>query len=151
MDDALTVRRGERVEHSLPQPEHGSGAERAIRELLGERPALHILHGVVREPIGHACVVHRHDVGVGEPGEQLRFAHEPLDGILGRELGADDLDRHQAVEAEIAREHDDAHATCAERALRRSGHRARREDGRGTWAWGRLKLFAAACGGNLPG
>ena len=39
VDDALTVRRGERVEHSLPQPEHGSGAERAIRELLERRPS----------------------------------------------------------------------------------------------------------------
>jgi hypothetical protein len=55
--------------------------------------------------------MHRDKVRIPRPGEQLGLAFEPFeDPFLGQQLAPDELHRHLAIEAELPREEDFAHA-----------------------------------------
>ena len=85
---------------------------------VGQRAALHVLH---RHEVGVrvlAPVVHGDDVGVGQVGGGLGLATEALDEVrIGRELGEQHLDGHQAVEQQVARQEDVGHAAASDALL----------------------------------
>ena len=55
--------------------------------------------------------MHRYDVGVGEPREDLRLAAETCCASGGGELGYQHLDCHRSVEMHVTGPEDNAHAT----------------------------------------
>ena len=66
---------------------------------LGERAALHVLHGDEVGAVVLAPVVDADDVGVGEVGRRLGLAAEALDEVgVDGELGEQHLDRDLAIE-----------------------------------------------------
>src|SRR3954464_1315522 len=62
--------------------------------------------------------MNRHDVRVGQPSRRSGFAQEPLAyfRIIGESLRKR-LDGHEAIEADVAREVDDAHSAASDLAL----------------------------------
>ena len=90
------------------------GGELAVgAQDLGERPALHVLHG---DEVGAgvlAPVVDVDDVGMAQVGGRLRLAPKALDEVrVDGELGEQHLDRHLAVEQQVAREEHVGHAAA---------------------------------------
>ena len=76
------------------------------------------LHGDEDRPVRLAQLEDGDDVGVLQPRGGPRLALEAHAGVLvGQELGADGLERHQAVEDGVARLVDGAHGAAAEDAL----------------------------------
>src|SRR6185437_15864073 len=121
MDDAATVRVGERPRHLA---QHARGIRRRKRALraqpFAERLALDIAHDEEDEAADLADAVNRHDVRMRQPGGRARFAEESLarlgaDGEMRRE----DFDGDVAVELYVAREIDDSHAAAAELSFER--------------------------------
>ena len=83
------------------------------RQDLGEGAALHLFHGDEVGAFVLAPVVHADDVRVREAGRRLRLATETLDEVgIGGELGKQHLDRHLAVEEQVARGEDVGHASA---------------------------------------
>ncbi len=114
--DAARVRGVERPRH-LGDDVRGA---RRVQALLGahERAqvrALDVAHGDVQGPVvALARVVDRDDVGVVDRGGGARLAYEALAevGVLGQ-LRGDELQRDGAVEVELERPVDHAHAAAA--------------------------------------
>jgi hypothetical protein len=96
--------------------------QRTLVEPLAQRLPFQQLHHRVRHARAagfgrrRADVVDRHDVGMRERGDRLRFTLEPRGalGIGGEELGQD-LDRDRAIEPRVARLVDLTHTAGAER------------------------------------
>ena len=120
MDDAGLVREVERVAqlahdvHRFLHFEALVGVEEVL-ELL----ALDELHHDVRDVAFFAEVVHLHDVGMVQPRDRLRLAHEPhrvfLGGLVFVERALQDgLDRDLAVQPGVHALVDDAHRALAE-------------------------------------
>ena len=99
---------------AVGEPERGGHLAGDLRRLLarersvgaedvGQRAALHVLHG---DEVGAgvlAPVVDVDDVGMAQVGRRLRLAAEPLDEVgVGGELGEQHLDRHLAIEQQVA-------------------------------------------------
>jgi len=92
--------------------------QRALADALAEALAGDVLEDEQPLTAGFLQVVDRRQVAVIEGGEGLGLlleAAQPV-GILGERLGQG-LDGHQAVQARVARQVDDAHAAAAEFAL----------------------------------
>ncbi len=89
--------------------------EPARRELGGQRATGQAFHDDERHAVVFADVVDRDDVGVVDSGRGARLALEALAqvGLLG-EIGAQDLDRDLAREAEVGRFADLAHAAATQ-------------------------------------
>ncbi len=95
------------------------------RRPLGRQPALapdeaadvvagDVAHRDVRDPALVARVIDRDDVGVIDRRRDLRLAHEPVaDRLVLEQPGRDDLQRDRAIERELRRPVDDAHAAAA--------------------------------------
>ena len=85
---------------------------------VGERAALHVLHG---DEVGVgvlAPVVDGDDVGMVEVGGRLGFAAEPLDEVrVGGELGEQHLDGHRAIEQQVACQEDVGHSAAPDALL----------------------------------
>ena len=75
--------------------------------------AVHEGHDVERDTVGGAGIEQRQDVRMREPGRQLDFAEEPFGAERGRHFGEHDLDGHQSIVLEVAREVHARHATYA--------------------------------------
>ena len=84
-----------------------------VAQDLGQRAALHVLHG---DEVGArvlAPVVDVDDVGVAEVGGRLGLAAEALDEVgVDGELGEQHLDRHLAVEQQVAGEEHVGHTAA---------------------------------------
>src|SRR5207248_9049873 len=80
--------------------------------------ALYQAHGDVELPGDLARVVDRDDRRVVERRREPRLAQEPLaEANILRELWREELQRHVAVEGEVAGAIDDAHPAAAEQRL----------------------------------
>src|SRR3712207_9391057 len=93
----------------------------ALLEDLAERPTGDVLHDDERLHVAAvggqllAGVVDRDDVRVVQPGRRLRLAAEPrLEGRVGREVGAEPLDRDRAAQPEVGGTADLGHPAPAE-------------------------------------
>jgi hypothetical protein len=114
VEDAALVR----VVHRLGDRDHqprgglGVGGERGKRTLKGCTGDE--LHREVASGVVLADLVDRDDVRVVEQGDGLGLVAEPADLVFGGQCGgADHLERNLAVQADLARLVDDAHAAAA--------------------------------------
>jgi hypothetical protein len=84
-------------------------------EELPQRFARNFVHHVVEQAVVPPRLVHRHDVGLANPGEHPRLGEEaPGDrGPLGQ-LGMGNLDRDAALQGPVHRFVDEAHSAPAE-------------------------------------
>jgi hypothetical protein len=88
-----------------------------LLEPARERDAVDELHRDVDLALERADLVHRDDVGMRHLGHRLRLANEPrlhLARAIAVRVGAQQLERHLAIELWIVRRIDDAHAAAAE-------------------------------------
>ena len=119
MDVARAVDRVQRVAERDRDRGRASGAQRALA--AHERPqvvAVHVAHHEVGLPVRDAGAVDGQDVRLLDGGGGARLAQEALArALVVDELGRDDLDRDLAVEVELTRSVDDAHAALADRLL----------------------------------
>ena len=93
---------------------HGLQAPAAQQERV-QVAARDVAHDEVQRPGLLAGGVHRHDVRVVDRRRHARLAAEALAklGVAG-EVGGDDLQRDRALEVELQRAVDDAHAAAAD-------------------------------------
>ena len=99
----------------LDQPRRRRGGQGVPSRREAEAPALDVLQLDVRPPLEVADGVDLHDVRVLEPGDDLRLGQEPFDRVRpGILAGQDHLQGDHAVQPELARLVDDAHAPAAE-------------------------------------
>ena len=112
-------------------------------DFLSEVATLNELHREVR-PAGHvANVVDLHDVGVAQAGDRLRLAQEALQLYRpGAGVGQQHLQGDRAVEAQVPRPVDDAHAAAAEQRLHPVAGNLRHGGGMGS---GRARVRARGC------
>jgi hypothetical protein len=117
VDDAECVSGAERV-GCLHQDAAGFLRWQALAalETRRERFTIHVCHDEVDEAVGaFADGVNRHDVRMRQPRRGFRLSQKPdADLFTERELGWQDLHRHFALEALVARVVDHAHATAAD-------------------------------------
>ncbi len=116
--DSVLVREREAVGNLRDDVRDPFGRENDARvEDFAQRPALQELHGDIGGAIASAHVVDRDDVGMIEAPGGLGFAEEPLfecRGLLRRQVEADGLDGHGAIDQRVARLVHDAHRAAAE-------------------------------------
>src|SRR5262249_37994781 len=87
---------------------------------LAERLAFDVAHHEEDETVRFADAVDRNDMRVREAGGHSRFTNEALACMrLHGGMGGKNLEGDVAVELDVAREIDDAHAATAELALKR--------------------------------
>ena len=120
MHEALRVRGVERVRDLCDDRERARRIERALRaQELAKVGALHEAHDEVEAAVELARVVNRHDVRVLERHRELRLAREALaEAFVRGELGGHQLQRHDTLEAKVARAVDDAHPALPDELLR---------------------------------
>ena len=115
MDDAACVGGLERHGNLHAEVHHLFDGKRAVFDPLLHRPPLEQLHDDEGPAVLLAELVDRADVRMRECGGEARFALESRQpGGLRVVFLAQELDRHLAIEAEILRAIDDAHAALAE-------------------------------------
>ena len=91
------------------------GHRAAVPQAVAQALALDVLHDDVGEAVALPRVERAHDVGVVEAREHRGLGLEALDlRAVAREVGAEDLHRHLAVEAEVERAVDRAHRAAAD-------------------------------------
>ena len=114
VDDARLAGGVERGRQIGRDPRRLGGIEPAIPgQALAERLAGYIVHDIEKEILARTCRMHRHDVGVSQPGDGPGFRQEAAgESFVGGELGVNDLDRHVAVERGIPGAVHDAHASA---------------------------------------
>src|SRR5262249_28343701 len=84
------------------------------RQTLPEVAAVQVFQGEVRPARVLADFVNLHDVRVLQPGERLSLFAEALDFIrVGEDAGLDHFQSDDAVQGQLARLVDDAHAAAA--------------------------------------
>jgi hypothetical protein len=104
--------------HLTGDPERLVDRELALGlEPLPKRAPFHVRHHIKKEAARVSRVVHRQDVGMGEPGRHLDLAQESLGADLGGDLGPEDFDRDGAVVTKVAGEIDHRHTALAELAF----------------------------------
>ena len=115
MDDALGVRRLERVRDLGAEVEQGRDLEGALADPLAQRLALEQLHRDEVLPLVLVDRVDRADAGVVEGRGGAGLALEALErgGVPGH-LGRQELERDVAAEGGVLGLVDDAHPTAAE-------------------------------------
>jgi hypothetical protein len=115
MDDALVVRRLERLGDLLRDGQSLIERQRPAREPLRQILAVDQFHHERANAGGLFESVNVRDIGMVESRQRLRLpleAGQPV-GILGERL-RQDLDRHVAIEARVLRAIDFAHAARAD-------------------------------------
>ena len=89
----------------------------ALRDELGERPPLHVLHRDEGTAVVLADVEDAHDVRVREPRRQACLAEKaPLQVLVPGEVLREPLQRHRPVELDVVREVDRGHRPMPQRA-----------------------------------
>jgi hypothetical protein len=115
MDDALRVRRFQRLANLLRDGQRLVQGDRALRDTIRERRALDEFHHQRADPVRVFEAVDVRDVRMVERGQHLRFAAEPREAVgVVRHLREQDLDRDLAMQVRIARPIDFAHAPGAQ-------------------------------------
>ncbi|MEJ7728105.1 MAG: hypothetical protein WKG00_02720 [Polyangiaceae bacterium] len=116
--DARLVGRNQRLGHGDAQLAAAQGGQRpALRQLLGQRRAVHQLHG--QEPLAlvPSDVEGARHPRVRDASRQLDLVADALQRIRpGQQLAVDDRPRHHLVELEIAHAQHRAHAAGAKHA-----------------------------------
>ena len=87
------------------------------REAPSQRLALDVGHDVVEQLARRARVHHRQDVGVAQTRRGLDLALEPPGADLGRQLGAEHLERDLTAVAEVLGQEHHRHAARAQLAM----------------------------------
>ena len=116
MEDALAVRRLERVGNLEREAQHLVHGHRRAHDALLERLAAHELEDEEADAVDLLEAVDRGDVRVVQRCEDVRLARESREpvGVL-RECLGQDLEGDLALEARVARAPDLAHASGPER------------------------------------
>ena len=84
------------------------------RHAVAQTFARHKLHHEIQQAIAFARRVDGHDVRMAQLGDRARFLNKSLAQFRARgQFGRDHFDRHLAVERDIAREKDGAHAALS--------------------------------------
>ena len=113
MHDTVGVREGHRVENAAERNQANVDGC-AVANHLVQPTALHELHHIEGAAVGkRACVVHRDDARVIQPGQDVRFALQPHRArslLIG---DVEDLDRDSAIQDVIPRHVHGAHAAMA--------------------------------------
>jgi hypothetical protein len=119
VDDTAQVRVGEGVGRLAEEPAHlVDRPTRLMLEELGDVAPSHERHDEVRDAVPLADVVDRHDVGMGELGGRLRLAGESdAERRVVGQLRGKDLDRHEALEPEVAGPVHDGHPAAPDLVL----------------------------------
>src|SRR3954469_2544873 len=114
MDDAEVMGGGHAERDLVGDAEHLGHGRRPGVATLSQGLALDVLHDqvVVVALVEH--VVDPHDRRVVEPGGDPRLAAEPLAALRSLGVVVQALDRDQAIEAVVVRQHDLAHAARAQ-------------------------------------
>ena len=114
--DAEVVGARERGAHLLEDVDGARERHRAARELVRERRADEVLHDEVElAVVGLADVVDVDDVRVVDAVGGARFAQHPRAQVrLAAQVGADQLDRDDAIDEHVTGAVDDAHAAFAD-------------------------------------
>jgi hypothetical protein len=87
---------------------------------VGERLAVDVGHDDEHEPANLVDGVDRHDVRVGQTRRGGCLVHEPVaKRVAGSEVGREQLDRDEPVEANLAREVDHTHSATSQLTLQR--------------------------------
>ena len=116
MHDAEVVRARERGAHLLEDVDAARERHRPARELARERRADEVLHDEIELALfGLADVVDVDDVRVVDAVGGARLAQHPRAEVrLAAQVGANQLERDDAIDEHVARAVDDAHAAFAE-------------------------------------
>ena len=116
---ALPVGVGERPRHLAHDLGHLPGGKAPEpTDLVAERLARDVSHHEEHEAVGLLDRVDRNDVGVGEPGRGAGLAQEARAAVRhGGQRRREELDGHEPVEGEVARQEHDAHPAATEHAL----------------------------------
>ena len=102
MDDPAAVGDLDGVGQHRHQGGGGGGRLGGVRQAVGERPALHQLHRVERQPLVLAAVEHLHQVGVVQAGHGPGLAQEPGHRhATGVGPAQQHLDRHRAAQPQV--------------------------------------------------
>ena len=103
MNDALSMRRAERVGNLHRNLEGVVERQRALRQPVGQRLAFEILHDEKRRALLSADVVEGADVRMGELRDRAGFTIEAFAELpIGRERLRNDFDRDRAIEPRVA-------------------------------------------------
>ena len=138
VERARLVDRGETTTNLIQHADRLRGGKRRPALLLHppiEARSFDVLHREVGRARDLAVREDLDDVRMTHAGHRARFGEEaPAAVLVEREVRADQLDRDVALEAQVAREQDDAHAALAEPAVhaiavvyQRAWHRAHRK------------------------
>ena len=102
MDDARAVRLVEGVGDLNRDCQRVGDRQRTLRQPLGQRVALQVLHHQKVDSVLATHIEHRADVRMTQRREGLGFAHEPL-GQLGisRNVLGQDFDGNRTVQADV--------------------------------------------------
>ena len=115
VNDAACVRIAERLGHVASDAHRLVDRQVAIAlEAVPQRLALDVRHREVEQAVRLARVVDGHDPGVGELRHRLDLAVEALCSHGDRDLGAQHLERDEAVVLEVVGEVDPGHRSDAE-------------------------------------
>ena len=127
MYDRSGVRICQRTQQITRKLRERGRRERTARQFRRQGLAGRVIHDVVQQSalVSGMRVMNGQDVRMVEPGEEPRFTLEALDAAGGRELRAQHLDRHRAIEPGVARAKDMAHPTGAEFGLDEIARRER--------------------------
>ncbi len=115
VNDALAVRVAEAISH-FPRQSPGFVDRKLTLAVdpIAQGFALHVWHHVIQKAVRFAGVVEREDVRVLEPSGRLDLAQETLGAQRGRQLRAQDFDRHLAAVFEVFGEIDHGHPATTE-------------------------------------
>jgi hypothetical protein len=137
MNNAVSMRRVERVGDLGPDSKHLVDRQRAAQQAVRQRLTRKMFHHEEVDAVLRADVVERADVRVGEARDRAGFVAEAFLTIgIGGEVGRQNLDRDRTIQPGVARFVDLAHAACPERA----SDLVRTESASGTERHGRLFL-----------
>ena len=115
MDNAGTVRRGERLGDLDAVGQCLVQGQLATRETSGKRFTVQVLHHQKGSSILVTNVEERADARMRERGDRSGFSFEPLScGRVPCQFPREDLERYGAIQPRIARFVDLAHAASAE-------------------------------------
>ncbi len=115
MDDALRVREVDGAGELFDEVGGDGGRLRLAGDAPGETAALDEFQREIRQAVVFADLVNLHDVRVAQPGDGAGLAVEARQlRLVSVGAGENHLERDQAVEGQLPRLVDDAHAAAAD-------------------------------------
>ena len=118
VNQAAHVGRGQSVRRLVDDRGQSLRIERAVLEKLPQIGSLDVSHRDEEDVVGLRCLVDRDDVRMVEAGSEPGLAHETLtEGLVLAELWREQLQRDLALEHDVLRPIDDAHAAVPEQSI----------------------------------